>query len=82
MRRETMPSSKQRRRIEIREDIYQALSDLAAREGFPTSRFADKLLALAMEEYAQARQNGRRPFEHTLLNLAKALLRQGDANAP
>jgi hypothetical protein len=35
-----------------------------------------------MEEYAQARQNGRRPFEHTLLNLAKALLRQGDANAP
>ena len=77
-----MPSSKQRRRIEIREDIYQALSDLAAREGFPTSRFADKLLALAMEEYAQARQNGRRPFEHTLLNLAKALLRKGDANAP
>ena len=77
-----MPSSKQRRRIEIREDIYQQLSDLAAREGYPTSRFADKLLALAMEEYSQARQNGRHPFGHTLLNLAKALLRQGDTTAP
>jgi hypothetical protein len=77
-----MPSSQQRHRIEIREDIYQRLSDLAAREGYPTSRFADKLLALAMEEYAQARQNGRHPFGHTLLNLAKALLRQGDITAP
>jgi DNA-binding IclR family transcriptional regulator len=77
-----MPSSTQRHRIEIREDIYHQLSDLAAREGYPTSRFADKLLALAMEEYAQARQNGRYPFGHTLLNLAKALLRQGDTKAP
>ena len=76
-----MPSSKKRRRLEIREDVYQALSDLAAREGYPTSRFADKLLALAMEEYAQARQNGRHPFGHTLLNLAKAVLRQGDTKA-
>ena len=77
-----MPSSTHRHRIEIREDIYQQLSDLAAREGYPTSRFADKLLALGMEEYAQARQNGRRPFGHTLLDLAKALLRQGDTTAP
>jgi hypothetical protein len=82
MRRETMPSSTRRHRIEIREDIYQQLSDLAAQEGYPTSRFADKLLALAMEEYAQARQNGRHPFGHTLLDLAKALLRQGDTTAP
>lgn len=77
-----MPSSRQRHRIEIREDIYQQLSDLAAQEGYPTSRFADKLLALAMEEYAQARQNGRQPFGYTLLDLAKALLRQADTTAP
>jgi hypothetical protein len=77
-----MPSRTQRHRIEIRDDIYQQLSDLAAREGYPTSRFADKLLVLAMEEYAQALQNGRHPFGYTLLDLAKALLRQGDTKAP
>jgi hypothetical protein len=76
-----MPTSKQRRRIEIREDIYQQLSAMARREGYPVSRLADKLLALALEEYAQAHQNGRYPFGQTLLNMAKALLRQADTRA-
>ena len=76
-----MPTSKQRRRIEIQADIYQHLSALATREGYPVNRFADMLLALALEEYAQAHQNGRYPFGHTLLNMAKALLRQGNSSA-
>jgi hypothetical protein len=76
-----MPTSKQRRRIEIHADIYQQLSDLATREGYPVNRFADKLLALALEEHAQAHQNDRYPFGHTLLNMAKALLRQGNTGA-
>src|SRR5919108_3333885 len=66
-----MPTSKQRRRIEIQADIYLHLSDWATREGYPVNRFADKLLALALEEYAQAHQNGHRPFGHTLLTMAK-----------
>ena len=41
-----MPTSKQRRRSGVREDIYQQLSDMATREGYPVSRFADKLPAL------------------------------------
>jgi hypothetical protein len=57
-----MPSSKIRHRLEIDRELYDQLHTLATREGYPVSRFADKLLHLAAEQYVNMRKIGRHPF--------------------
>lgn len=57
-----MPSSKQRHRIEIPEDLYQQLHALASRDGYMTTRFITKLLENDVREFVEERHNGQHRF--------------------
>lgn len=57
-----MPTSRVRTRVEIDKGLHAQVANLALREGYPVSRFVDKLLWIAIHYYIAERRAGRYPF--------------------
>lgn len=71
-----MPTSKLRKRVEVRADLYDRLQAVAKREGYPSvARFHDHLLEWALDTYAAERLKGHHPMAERAMRWFRSKVR-------